>query len=107
MQIEEGFRDLKSSQYGFSFEKAQSQIIECIQVLLMIAMVASLVAYLSGWVAEKNKWHYNFQANSIKNRRVLSFFYLGCRVIKKGIFLKLHALLDAFSELQECLECDI
>lgn len=85
MQIEQNFRDLKSSQYGFGFEHAYSKSIERIQVLLMIAMLATLIAYLTGLVAENYQWHYCFQANTSKNKRVLSLFYLGCRIIKKKI----------------------
>lgn len=83
MEIEEGFRDLKSSQFGFSFEKAHSSKIRRIQVLLMIAMLAAYILFFIGWAAEIKKWHYQFQANTIKNRRVLSLFYLGARVIHK------------------------
>lgn len=92
MTIEEAFRDLKSSQFGFSFEKARSNIIERIQILLMIAMLASFFLYLVGWVAEKNNYHYKFQANSIKYRRVLSLFYLGWRMVKKQLVLELSLL---------------
>lgn len=84
MQIEEAFRDLKSSKYGFSFEKSLTKNLARIQVLLLIAMVASIIAYLTGLIAEQNKWHYKFQANTVKNRRVLSLFNLGCRIIKKN-----------------------
>ena len=83
MQIEEGFRDLKSSKYGFGFENARSKNKKRIEILLLIASVASFIAWLIGWATEKNKLHYQFQSNTIKNRRVLSLFYLGCRVIKK------------------------
>lgn len=85
MEIEEGFRDLKSSQFGFSFEHAYSSKIRRIQILLMLAMLASFILYLLGWIAEKNHWHYQFQANTYKHRRVLSLFYLGCRIVKKQI----------------------
>lgn len=90
MQIEQNFRDLKSSQYGFSFEHAYSKSIERIQILLLIAMLATLIAYLTGFVAESNRWHYYFQANTDKNKRVLSLFYLGCRIIKKKIKYKIN-----------------
>jgi hypothetical protein len=92
MQIEQNFRDLKSSQYGFSFEHAYSKSIERIQILLMIAMLATLIAYLTGFVAENNHWHYYFQANTSKNKRILSLFYLGCRIIKKKIRYKIDYL---------------
>ncbi|MCW8449818.1 IS4 family transposase [Legionella quinlivanii] len=83
MQIEQNFRDLKSSQYGFSFEHAYSKSIERIQVLLMIAMLATLIAYLTGFVAENKRWHLSFQANTSQKKRVLSLFYLGCRIIQR------------------------
>jgi hypothetical protein len=88
MQIEEGFRDLKSSRYGFGFENAHTKKRERIKVLLLIAALASFTAWLVGWITEKNKLHYQFQSNTIKKRRVLSLFYLGCRAIKKKINIK-------------------
>lgn len=99
MTIEEGFRDLKSSQYGFSFEQACSTKIKRIQILLMIAMLAATFAYLIGWLAEKNNWHLKFQAHSSKNRRILSLFYLGCRIIKKEFSITSKTFYAALNEL--------
>lgn len=103
MEIEEGFRDLKSSQFGFSFEKAYSYKIRRIQVLLMIAMLAAYILFFIGWAAEIKKWHYQFQANTIKHRRVLSLFYLGGRVFikKKRISCSLMSL--SFHELHNSI----
>lgn len=84
MEIEEGFRDLKSSQFGFSFEHTYSAKVRLIQVLLMIAMLAAYILFLIGWIAEELQWHYRFQANTNKKRRVLSLFYLGWRIVKKN-----------------------
>ena len=53
MEIEESFRDLKSSRYGFGFENSYSQKINRIEILLLVAMLASLVAWLTGLVSEK------------------------------------------------------
>lgn len=98
MQIEEGFRDLKSTQYGFGFENAYSRMPERIAVLLMIASLASLIAWLTGWIAEKAGLHYQFQSNSVKNRRVLSLFYLGCRIIIKSVKIPMNLLEKALNE---------
>jgi len=87
MQIEEGFRDLKSGRYGFSFEHARSQQPKRVEILLLIAALASVLAWLCGWIAEQRQLHFQFQANSIKDRRVLSLFYLGCQVIRRKIKL--------------------
>jgi hypothetical protein len=97
MQIEEAFRDLKSSQYGFSLEKAHSKDPTRIEVLLLIAMLASFIAWLTGWVAEKKGLHFQFQSNSIKNRRVISLFFLGCEVIKKRITIPITLLETAIN----------
>jgi len=90
MQIEEGFRDLKSARYGFSFAYAKSQQPTRVQILLLIATLASLLAWFVGWVAEQQQLHLQFQANSIKHRRVLSLFYLGCQVIRRNINLSVN-----------------
>jgi Transposase DDE domain len=100
MEIEEGFRDLKSSQFGFSFEHAYSGKIRRIQILLMIAMLAAYILFFIGWIAEELKWHYQFQANTNKKRRVLSLFYLGLRVVKKKLQIICSAIINAIQQLQ-------
>ena len=100
MEIEEGFRDLKSSQFGFGFEHAYSIKIRRIQVLLMIAMLAAYILFFIGWITEKNKWHYQFQANTNKKKRILSLFYLGCRIVKKKLRIIKSAIFKAFQELK-------
>jgi hypothetical protein len=99
MQIEEGFRDLKSSRYGFGFENAHSKQVKRVEILLLIAMLASFIAWLTGWVAEKNELHYQFQSNTIKARRVLSLFFLGCQVIKRKIKITVSMLEAAIKEV--------
>lgn len=89
MQIEEGFRDLKSSRYGFGFEDAYSRKRNRIEILLLIAMFASFIAWIIGWIGEKEGLQYKFQSNSIKNRRTLSLFFLGCQIIKRKIPINL------------------
>mgnify|MGYP000754533046 FL=1 len=36
-----------------------------------------------GLIAKENKQHFSFQANSIKNRNVLSTFYIGWQYLKR------------------------
>jgi len=66
MEIEEGFRDLKSSQFGFSFEDAHSVQIRRIQVLLMIAMLATLFFILLDGLVKKCNCTFNFKLIQIK-----------------------------------------
>ena len=100
MQIEEGFRDLKSSKYGFSFEEAFSKKIKRIEILLLIAMLAALMAWLIEYIGEEKKLQYQFQANSIKSHRVLSLFYLGCQMIRRKVHFMFFELEKAFFGIQ-------
>ena len=85
MQIEENFRDNKSVRYGLGLEHAKSKIRERHVVMLLLAALATLVAYLIGAAGEAKNLHYQFQANSIKTKRVISRFFLGCEMIYRKI----------------------
>lgn len=98
MRIEEAFRDLKSSQYGLSMEENKTLNDERRIVWLMIAALATLIAYIVGYIGEQKKLHRQFQANSTHDRRVLSFFYLGCQIIRKTR-IKIHIDLKSCNAL--------
>lgn len=83
MTIEEGFRDMKSSRYGLGLEEGRSKVKTRRNILLLIAMLASLIAWITGMAGERMKLQYQYQSNSIKHRRVVSLFFLGCRLIRK------------------------
>lgn len=83
MQIEQNFRDDKSMQYGFSWRLSKSTGVKRIGILCLIASLASIVLWFVGYEAERRNWHTKFQANTIKNRRVLSFLTLAKQVIKQ------------------------
>jgi hypothetical protein len=85
MTIEGGFRDAKSTEFGFSMNENKTIKADRYIVWLMLATLASLIAWIVGYAAEQKKLHYDFQANTYRHRRVLSFFYLGCQIIRKNI----------------------
>lgn len=85
MQIEQGFRDVKSHHFGFGLRNAYSRNTGRIQVLLLILMFATWIASLIGRHLEKHGLHLDFQSNSIKNKRVISLVYLGCRALQRKI----------------------
>ena len=82
MQIEESFRDLKSERYGLGFEVSCSRDTQRIAVLLMIAMLALLVAWIVGTCIEQAQLQRRYQANTERRRRVLSVIYLGRRGLR-------------------------
>jgi hypothetical protein len=85
MTIEGSFRDVKSTEFGFSLNENKTIIAARYAVWLMISTLAYIVAWIIGFIAEKAGLHYDFQANTYRHRRVLSFFYLGCQIFRKKI----------------------
>jgi len=81
MQIEESFRDLKSTRFGLSLELHLTYRVQRLQVLLLIAMLALLVAWIMGKATELTGQHRQYQANTVKDRLVLSTIFIGLRVI--------------------------
>jgi len=98
--IEEAFRDLKSSRYGLSLNEGKTIKKSRRDILLLIGMLASLIAWLTGRIGEERKIHYQFQSNSIKHRRVVSLFFLGCQMIRKRISISIGSFLDSIDSLK-------
>jgi len=84
MQIEEGFRDIKNQRTGFSLSNTRTRSPERLANLLLIGMLANFIVWMIGRLAEEKKWHYHYQANTVKKQRVLSLFYLGCLLYAQG-----------------------
>jgi len=80
MQIEEAFRDVKSTRFGIGFELSLTRSAQRLQILLLIGMLAIFVLWLLGMAAKTSGQHRNYQANTITHRNVLSAIYLGLRV---------------------------
>jgi hypothetical protein len=53
-------------------------------VLLLINALALFVAWLMGKIAELRELHHSYQANTERSRRVLSFVFLGLRVLSRA-----------------------
>ena len=85
MTIEGSFRDTKSVEFGLSMNENITIKAARYTVWLLLAALASLIAWIVGYAAEKQELHFDFQANTYRHRRVLSFFYLGCQIIRKNI----------------------
>lgn len=80
MQVEESFRDVKSVRFGIGLELNHSRTAQRLQLLLLVAMVATFVLWLLGMAVRLSGQHLQYQANSIRKRHVLSVIYLGLRV---------------------------
>ena len=81
-QIEGSFRDLKNTQWGFNLRAHRSRCPKRLEVLVMLATLATFVAWLVGFAATTRGLHRRYQANTSR-RRVLSIVYLGLQVLSK------------------------
>lgn len=103
MQIEEDFRDTKSHRYGFGLRYSLSNSAKRIEVLLLIAALASLFCWLIALSARKKNLHLDYQSNTIKDRNVLSVIYLGCQLVRRNEFFSIQALKEAYFIMQNLI----
>ena len=87
MQIEECFRDLKSDRFGFGFTLSRSKNTKRLNVLLLIAALATVCFWWIGLYAKQQGWQRHFQANTVKNTNVLSTPFLALAVIKRDDYV--------------------
>lgn len=100
MQIEENFRDVKSARYGLGFELNGTYKTKRLQILLMIVMLALFVLWILGMIVKMTNQHRHYQANTVKNRNVLSLNYLGLRVANDERFVMQEAhIIEALNSL--------
>ncbi len=105
MQIEEAFRDLKSTRFGLSLELHHTYQLERLQVLLLIATLALMVAWLMGRATELTGQARHYQANTVKTRVVLSTIFLGLKVIDDPrVNLRLADVIAAINSLHGILQ---
>ena len=81
MQIEEGFRDVKSHRFGLGLTYHRTASVMRLQVLLLLASLAMMVLWLLGLATVSSGQHYQFQANSVRHKRVLSVLFIGLHMI--------------------------
>ncbi|AZF08545.1 Mobile element protein [Pseudomonas sp. R2-37-08W] len=82
MQIEEGFRDMKSLRFGFAFDLHRTRCPRRIEILLLIAALACYALYLAGLQARTTGRSRHFQSNSIRHKPVLSLWRLGLEYLR-------------------------
>ncbi|GAB3384116.1 hypothetical protein GCM10027514_24310 [Azotobacter armeniacus] len=77
MQVEEGFRDLKSHRLGVGLGLHRSRCPRRIEILLLIAVLANYALCLLGLQAREAGHERRFQSNSLKRKHGLSLWRLG------------------------------
>lgn len=103
MRIEQNIRDTKCPHYGLGLKNSLTRDVQRTNILLLIAAIATLAAWLAGLITTLRKSASDFQAHSAKFTSVLSIVFLGRRAIKKGLTMTSHEGKVVFSLLYECV----
>jgi hypothetical protein len=102
MRIEENFRDTKSPHYGLGLKKSLTRTPGRMDVLLLIAAIATFAAWLAGLFTIHIGKANDFQAHSAKTTSALSKVYLGREAFKKGLSMtnrQFDMMLKIFSQM--------
>lgn len=81
MQIEQNYRDQKNHRWGWALDQTRTRSQSRLEILLLIASLAYAIQLSIGWAGEQEKLHHRFQANTVRDRRVISLFVLGGRLL--------------------------
>jgi hypothetical protein len=86
MQIEENFRDMKNTRWGFCLRETRTKSAHRLSILVLIGSLAHLSVWLIGKAGQRRNLHFKFQANTVRAQKVLSTNYLGSQIILNGKF---------------------
>ena len=81
MQIELAFRDIKNTRTGLALRETRSRSLDQLANLLLVGMLASFCLWLIGRLAVERKAHYQLQANTVRDQKVLSVLFIACQLV--------------------------
>ena len=82
MQIEESFRDLKSHQFGLCGRYIRTKCVHRWGVKMLLAAIVQITYWVIGVIGHSQGMQRVFQANTVKDRKVFSYFTLGKLIIQ-------------------------
>lgn len=82
MQIEESFRDVKSHQFGLSGRYVRTTSVHRWGVKMLLAAIVQITYWVIGVIAHSQNKQKYFQANTVKDKKVFSYFTLGRLMIE-------------------------
>ena len=85
MQIEESFRDVKSHQFGLGARYARTVCIHRWGVKMLLAAIVQIIFWILGIIGHSQGFQKKFQANTVKDKKIFSYFYLGQLIVEHGM----------------------
>jgi hypothetical protein len=104
MQIEQSFRDIKSHQFGLSARYIRTRCIYRWGVKMLLAAMVQLMFWIIGVIAHSQNFQKVFQANTVRDRKVFSYFYLGQLMVE---FDRLNELIIDHDNLPFLIEQEL
>lgn len=99
MQIEESFRDIKSHQFGLSARYARTKSIYRWAVKMLLAAIVQIVCWVVGIIGHSQDFQRVFQANTVRDKKVFSYFYLGQLIIEHNMLEELELDINNLDKL--------
>ena len=104
MQIEESFRDIKNPRYGLSGRHIETRCAYRWSIFMLLAAIAQITLWIIGIIGHSQGFQKIFQSNTVKNKKVFSYFYLGKLIVE---FNKLDKLSFDYKNLPIIIETEL
>lgn len=104
MQIEQSFRDVKNHQFGLCARDIQTRSIYRWGIKMLLASIVQLLFWIIGVIGHSQGFQSIFQANTVKDKKVFSYFYLGQLIVE---YDKLNDLIIDFEQLPTLIEQEL
>ena len=104
MQIEESFRDIKNHQFGLSARYVKTKCVHRWGVKMLLAAIVQITLWVIGIIGHSQGFQKVFQTNTVKNKKVFSYFYLGSLIVE---FDKLHDLKFNIDDLPNIIDQEL
>lgn len=82
MQIEQSFRDIKSTQFGLAGRNIRTSNIDRWAVKMLMAAIVQVTFWILGVIGHSQGMQKYFQSNTVKDRKIFSYFTLGRFIIE-------------------------
>lgn len=82
MQIEESFRDVKSHQFGLAGRYIRTTCTYRWSVKMLLAAIVQITYWIIGVIGHSQDMQRVFQANTVRDKKVFSYFTLGKLIIE-------------------------
>jgi len=106
MQIEEGFRDMKSQHFGEGLERSRSRSVGRFTVLVLIASLAAFLLWLLGTAAEQVGLHHQLHPSNRKRRVYSKLFLARLLLALERCHGELDRLIDLISDASQWIAND-